>query len=217
MTEKTNIEEQKEKLKKINDVFKLIKEKEIKMIDLRFTDLPGQWQHLTIPVSKLNESTFYEGIGFDGSSIRGWKNINESDMLAIPDPGTANVDPFMTTKTLSLICNIYEPETKTIYGMDPRNLAKKAVEYLKSTGIADTVFFGPEAEFFILDHVAYNINEYSSWYRIDSTEGFWNTGSEKELNLGHKIRLKEGYFPVPPSDSCLSLYSETTAAECIRT
>jgi len=207
MSEKANIEEEKEKLKKINDVFKLVKEKEIRMIDLRFTDLPGQWQHLSIPVNKLSESTFYEGIGFDGSSIRGWKNINDSDMLAVPDPSTANVDPFMTTKTLSMICNVYEPESKKIYDFDPRNIAKKTVEYLKSTGIADTAFFGPEAEFFILDHVAYNINEYSSWYRIDSTEGFWNTGSEKEQNLGHKIRIKEGYSPVPPSDSTNDLRS----------
>ncbi|MBK6506486.1 MAG: type I glutamate--ammonia ligase [Ignavibacteria bacterium] len=201
MTDRTTIEEQKERLKKISDVFKLAKEKEVKMIDLRFTDLPGQWMHLTIPISKLSESTFYEGIGFDGSSIRGWKSINESDMLAIPDPSTANIDPFMPAKTLSMICDIYEPESRKIYDFDPRNIARKAIEYLKSTGIADTAYFGPEAEFFILDHVAYNINEYSSWYRVDSTEGFWNTGSENEMNLGHKIRLKEGYVPVPPSDS----------------
>ncbi|MCB0727322.1 MAG: type I glutamate--ammonia ligase [Ignavibacteriae bacterium] len=207
MSEKTTIEEQKEKLKLINDVFKLIKEKEVKMIDLRFTDLPGSWQHLSIPVNKLSESTFYEGIGFDGSSIRGWKNINESDMLALPDPSTANIDPFMATKTMNMICNIYEPESKNNYANDPRNICRKAVEYLRSTGIADTAFFGPEAEFFVLDHVAYNINEYSSWYRIDSTEGFWNTGSEKEMNLGHKIRLKEGYSPVPPSDSTNDLRS----------
>lgn len=201
MTDRTTIEEQKERLKKISDVFKLAKEKEVKMIDLRFTDLPGQWMHLTIPISKLSESTFYEGIGFDGSSIRGWKSINESDMLAIPDPATANIDPFMPAKTLSMICDIYEPESRKIYDFDPRNIARKAIEYLKSTGIADTAYFGPEAEFFILDHVAYNINEYSSWYRVDSVEGFWNTGSEHEMNLGHKIRLKEGYVPVPPSDS----------------
>ncbi len=201
MTERTSIEEQKEKLKRINDVFKLIKEKEVKMIDLRFTDLPGQWMHLTIPASKLSESTFYVGIGFAGSSIRGWSAINLSDMLAIPDPASANIDPFMPAKTLSMICDIYEPESKQIYDFDPRNIARKAIDYLKSTGIADTAYFGPEAEFFILDHVAYNINEYSSWYRVDSTEGFWNTGSENEMNLGHKIRLKEGYVPVPPSDS----------------
>ncbi|MBI5402134.1 MAG: type I glutamate--ammonia ligase [Ignavibacteriae bacterium] len=198
---KNPIEEQKEKLKKINDVFKLIKEKEIKMIDLRFTDLPGQWQHFSAPVSNLKQEHFYEGFGFDGSSIRGWKAINESDMLAIPDPSTAHIDPFMKTKTLSMLCDIMDPQTKQYYDHDPRVIAKKAIDYLHSTGLADTAYYGPEAEFFILDHVAYNINEYSSWYRIDSREGFWNTGSENEANLGHKIRIKEGYFPVPPSDS----------------
>jgi glutamine synthetase len=198
---KNPIEEQKEKLKKVNDVFKLIREKEIKMIDLRFTDLPGQWQHFSIPVNKLSEGSFYEGFGFDGSSIRGWREINESDMLAIPDPSTAIVDPFIKTKTLNMICDIMDPITKEYYDHDPRLIAKRANDYLISTGIADVANFGPEAEFFILDHVAYNINEYSSWYRIDSREGFWNTGSELEANLGHKIRIKEGYFPVPPADS----------------
>ncbi|HEX2786979.1 MAG TPA: type I glutamate--ammonia ligase [Ignavibacteria bacterium] len=196
-----NKEEQKEKLKKINDVFKLAKEKEVKMVDLRFTDMVGQWQHFSVPLSKLTEDVFYEGFGFDGSSIRGWKAINESDMLAIPDPATANIDPFITTKSMSLICDIYDPITMQPYDHDPRYVAKKALDYLYKLGIADTVYFGPEAEFFILDHVAYNVNEYSSWFRLDSVEGFWNTGSEHEANLGHKIRLKEGYFPVPPSDS----------------
>jgi glutamine synthetase len=196
-----NKDEQREKLKKINDVFKLAKEKEVKMVDLRFTDMIGQWQHFSVPLSRLTEDVFYEGFGFDGSSIRGWKAINESDMLAIPDPSTANIDPFITTKSMSLICDIYDPMTMQPYDHDPRYIAKKALEYLSQTGIADGVFFGPEAEFFILDHVAYNVNEYSSWFRIDSVEGFWNTGSEHEVNLGHKIRLKEGYFPVPPSDS----------------
>jgi len=199
--EKNPIDEQKEKLKKINDVFKLIKEKEIKMIDLRFTDLPGQWQHFSAPVSNLKQDHFYEGFGFDGSSIRGWKPINESDMLAIPDPSTAQIDPFMKTKTLMMLCDIIDPVTKEYYDHDPRIIAKRAIKYLESTGLADVAYYGPEAEFFILDHVAYNINEYSSWYRIDSREGFWNTGSEQEANLGHKIRVKEGYFPVPPSDS----------------
>lgn len=198
---KNPIEEQKEKLKRINDVFKLIREKEIKMIDLRFTDLPGQWQHFSIPSANLNEESFYEGIGFDGSSIRGWKEINESDMLAVPDPSTAIIDPFIKSKTLNMLCDVMDPITKEYYNRDPRVIAKRANEYLLSTGIADIAYFGPEAEFFILDHVAYNINEYSGWYRIDSREGFWNTGSEQEANLGHKIRIKEGYFPVPPADS----------------
>ncbi|MDD5363336.1 MAG: type I glutamate--ammonia ligase [Ignavibacteria bacterium] len=201
MANKISIEDQKEKLKRIHDVFKLIKDKEIKMIDFRFTDLPGQWQHFSIPVDKLEEECFYEGLGFDGSSIRGWKSINESDMLVVPDASTAKVDPFIKHKSLSLICDIVDPLTKQSYERDPRFIARKAMEFMQSTGIADTAFFGPEAEFFILDHVAYNINEYSSWYRIDSREGFWNTGSETEANLGHKIKVKEGYFPVPPSDS----------------
>lgn len=185
----------------IKNVFAMIKKHDVKMIDVRFTDLPGQWQHFSIPVSKFSEKSFEEGLGFDGSSIRGWQSINESDMLAFPDPTTANIDPFIKTKSLSMICDIYDPITKQPYSRDPRHIARKAVDYLRSTKIAEMAYFGPEAEFFILDHVAYNVNEYSSWYKIDSREGFWNTGSELEANLGHKIRLKEGYFPVPPADS----------------
>lgn len=185
----------------IRNVFNLIKKHDVKMIDFRFADMPGQWQHFSIPVNQLDESAFTEGIGFDGSSIRGWQSIHESDMLVKPDPETANIDPFMKVKNLSMICDIYDPITKEQYPRDPRFIAKKAEKYLRSTKIAENAYFGPEAEFFILDHVAYNINEYSSWYKVDSREGFWNTGSEEEANLGHKIRAKEGYFPVPPADS----------------
>lgn len=185
----------------IRNVFNLIKKNSVKMIDFRFTDLPGQWQHFSIPVQAFDVSAFDEGIGFDGSSIRGWQSINESDMLILPDPSTAVIDPFIKMKSLSMICDIVDPITKQNYSRDPRFIAKKAVEYLRSTKIAENIYFGPEAEFFILDHVAYNINEYSSWYKVDSREGFWNTGSELEANLGHKIRNKEGYFPVPPADS----------------
>jgi glutamine synthetase len=185
----------------IRNVFNLIKKHDVKMIDFRFADMPGQWQHFSIPVNQLDESAFTEGIGFDGSSIRGWQSIHESDMLVKPDPETANIDPFMKVKNLSMICDIYDPITKEQYPRDPRFIAKKAEKYLRSTKIAENAYFGPEAEFFILDHVAYNINEYSSWYKVDSREGFWNTGSEEEANLGHKIRPKEGYFPVPPADS----------------
>jgi len=185
----------------VKNVFALIKKNDVKMIDFRFTDLPGQWQHFSIPVSQFEEKIFEEGIGFDGSSIRGWQSINESDMLIVPDPATARVDPFIKTKSLSLICDISDPITKSPYSRDPRFVVKKAEEFLKKSKIADNAYFGPEAEFFILDHVAYNVNEYSSWYKIDSREGFWNTGSELEANLGHKIRQKEGYFPVPPADS----------------
>jgi glutamine synthetase len=185
----------------IKNVFDMIKKNDVKMIDLRFTDLPGQWQHFSVPASQFEESAFSEGLGFDGSSIRGWQSINESDMLVFPDPETAAIDPFIKFKSLSMICDIKDPDTLDNYSRDPRWIAKKAVEFLQTTKIAQNVYFGPEAEFFILDHVAYNVNEYSSWYKIDSIEGFWNTGSEHEANLGHKIRLKEGYFPVPPADS----------------
>lgn len=185
----------------IKRVFDLIKKHDVKMIDFRFTDMPGQWQHFSIPVNQFSERTFEEGLGFDGSSIRGWRAINESDMLVLPLPETANVDPYIKFTSLSMICDIVDPLTKEPYARDPRYIAKKATEYMVSSKIADTAYFGPEAEFFILDHVAYNVNEYSSWYKIDSREGFWNTGSELEANLGHKLRLKEGYFPVPPADS----------------
>ncbi|MGB9697184.1 MAG: type I glutamate--ammonia ligase [Ignavibacteria bacterium] len=205
---KSSVEEQRDKLKRINDVFKLIKDKEVKMVDLRFTDLPGQWQHFSIPAANLKEEHFYEGLGFDGSSIRGWKPINESDMLAIPDPSTAQIDPFIKERSLILICDVMDPISKEYYDNDPRFVARKAAQFLQSSNLADKAIFGPEAEFFILDHVAYNINEYSSWFRIDSREGFWNTGSELEANLGHKIRIKEGYFPVPPSDSTNDLRNQ---------
>lgn len=185
----------------IKNVMAMIKKHGVKMIDFRFTDMPGQWQHFSVPVSQFDESAFEEGLGFDGSSIRGWQSINESDMLVMPDPETANIDPFIQAKSLSLICDIVDPISKEPYSRDPRYIARKAIAYLEKSKIADTAFFGPEAEFFILDHVAYNVNEYSSWYKVDSREGFWNTGTELEINLGHKIRQKEGYFPVPPADS----------------
>jgi glutamine synthetase len=185
----------------VKNVMSMLKKHDVKMIDFRFTDMPGQWQHFSIPAVTFEEKMFEEGLGFDGSSIRGWRSINESDMLIFPDPATANIDPFMQTKNLSMICDIYSPMTMQPYDRDPRYIAKKAEAYLRSTKIADTIYCGPEAEFFILDHVAYNVNEYSSWYKVDSREGFWNTGTELEANLGHKIRQKEGYFPVPPADS----------------
>jgi glutamine synthetase len=185
----------------VKNVMAMIKKHNVKMIDFRFTDLPGQWQHFSIPTNQFDEKIFQEGLGFDGSSIRGWQSINESDMLIMPDAATANIDPFIQMKSLSMICDITDPITKEPYSRDPRYIAKKAIAFLEKSKIADTAYFGPEAEFFILDHVAYNVNEYSSWYKVDSREGFWNTGSELEVNLGHKIRQKEGYFPVPPADS----------------
>jgi glutamine synthetase len=185
-------------MSKIN---KIIKDNNIEMVDLKFIDLPGQWQHFSVPIDQLEEDSFVNGFGFDGSSIRGWKSINESDMLVIPDPDTAIVDPFIQTKTISFICNIYDPITKEPYLRCPRNIAKKAEAYLKSTGIADTVFFGPEAEFFIFDDIRYEQSFNKGYYYIDSVEGEWNTGREESPNLGYKPRFKEGYFPVPPCDS----------------
>ncbi|MGA9406456.1 MAG: type I glutamate--ammonia ligase [Bacteroidota bacterium] len=180
------------------------------MVDFKFIDFPGQWQHFTVPVHELSEETFESGLGFDGSSIRGWKSIHESDMLIVPDAATVIIDPFCDIPTLSLVCNVFDPLTKQKYDRDPRNIAQKADAYLKQTGIADTAYFGPEAEFFILDDVRYDSNEYSSYYFLDSSEGKWNSGRAENPNLGYKIRHKEGYFPVPPADSIMNLRNEMT-------
>jgi glutamine synthetase len=179
-----------------------------KMLDLKFMDFPGMWQHFSVPIHQLSEDSFEEGFGFDGSSIRGWQAIHTSDMLVIPDPNTAVMDPIMEVSTLSLICNIVDPITKERYTRDPRNIAQKAEAYLKSTGIADQAFFGPEAEFFIFDDIRYDSKESCAYYFIDSIEGQWNTGAEEMPNLGYKPRYKEGYFPVPPTDSLQDLRTE---------
>ncbi len=184
------------------------KENNAKMVDLKFIDFPGVWQHFTIPMSELDESSFEDGYGFDGSSIRGWQAIHASDMLVMPDPATAMMDPFMQVPTLSLICNIMDPITKEKYTRDPRNVAQKAEEYLKSTGIGDKVFFGPEAEFFIFDDVRFDQSQQHGFYYVDSKEGRWNTGRDENPNLGYKPRYKEGYFPVPPTDSFQDIRSE---------
>ncbi len=191
-------------------VLELIKKEGIVQIDLRFMDFPGMWQHCTYPVSEFkDESPFEEGLGFDGSSIRGWQGINESDMLLMPDPSTAVVDPFAKYPTLIMIADIKDPITLQDYTRDPRHIAKKAVNFLKSTGIGDTVYFGPELEFFIFDDVRYGQNAKEGYYYIDSDEGVWNTGRiEEGGNKGYKIRHKEGYFPVPPSDSLQDIRSE---------
>jgi len=167
--------------KKVVDI---IKENKIVMIDLRFMDFPGVWQHFSVPTSEFNESSFEEGFGFDGSSIRGWQPINASDMLVIPDPSTAMIDPILEHPTLVLICDIVDPITKEKYSRDPRNIAQKAENYLKSTQIADTSYFGPEAEFFILDDVRFDQNEHQGFYYLDSSEGRWNSGKEENPNLG---------------------------------
>jgi len=190
------------------EIVKFAKDQGARMVDLKFMDYPGMWQHFTVPIAQLEEGSFEDGFGFDGSSIRGWQAIHASDMLVIPDPTTAVMDPFTETPTLSLICNIVDPITKEKYTRDPRNIAQKAEAYLKSTGIADTAYFGPEAEFFIFDDIRYDCSQNYAYYYIDSVEGQWNTGKEERPNLGYKARYKEGYFPVPPTDSMADIRTE---------
>lgn len=198
------------------EVLALCRERDVKAIDFRFMDFPGVWQHFTIPVGKLDEAVFEEGLGFDGSSIRGWQTINESDMLLVPEPDTAVLDPFTVLPTLAMICNVQDPITREDYTRDPRNVARKAVNYLKSTGIADTVYIGPEAEFFIFDDVRFDQNASQGFYSIDSVEAEWNRGANEGPNLGHKLRHKEGYFPCPPADQGMDLRNEMmqTMIEC---
>ncbi|MFB2936332.1 type I glutamate--ammonia ligase [Aerosakkonemataceae cyanobacterium BLCC-F154] len=193
-----------------------VKEKNIQIIDLKFIDMPGIWQHLSMYHDQIDESSFSEGVAFDGSSIRGWKAINESDMAMVLDPTTAWIDPFMKEPTLSVICSIIEPRTGQPYSRDPRTIAQKAVDYLISTGIGDTVFIGPEAEFFIFDDVRFDQNEHEGYYYVDSVEGRWNTGKNEGPNLGYKPRYKEGYFPVSPTDTSQDMRTEMllTMAEC---
>jgi glutamine synthetase len=193
------------------EVLKFIKEKNAKFVDFKFMDFIGTWQHFTVPVGELEESSFEDGFGFDGSSIRGWQAINESDMLLLPDPETCFLDPFYTITTISLTCTILDPITKEPYSRDPRSIALKAESYLKSTGIADTAFFGPEAEFFCFDNVQYGGNAHSAFYSVDSSEGTWNTGRDEGPNLGHKPRHKEGYFPCPPSDELANFRQDIVA------
>lgn len=195
------------------EVLALCKEANVQVVDFKFMDFPGVWQHLSVPVGKLEESSFEEGFGFDGSSIRGWQAINESDMIMMPDPCTALIDPFCEATTLSLICNILDPMTKEKYTRDPRNVALKCEAYLKSTGMADTAYIGPEAEFFIFDDVRFDQSYNYGFYYLDSEEGRWNSGRDYRTefgtpNLGNKPRFKEGYFPVPPTDHQMDLRSE---------
>jgi glutamine synthetase len=191
-----------------SEVLSLVKEKNIKVVDIRFMDFPGVWQHFSVPIAELDASSFEDGYGFDGSSIRGWQPINASDMLVIPDARTAKIDPFFEVPTLVLIGNIVDPVTREPYSRDPRNIAQKAEVYLKSTGIGDTVYIGPEAEFFIFDNVQFESGRNISYYEVDSIEGIWNTGRDEGPNLGYKPRLKEAYFPVPPMDKFQDLRTE---------
>jgi len=197
-----------DKMKTAKEVIDLIKTRGIRIVDFRFMDFPGLWQHFSVPVSEISEDIFEEGLGFDGSSIRGWQAINESDMIVKPVPGTAFIDPFAEHPTLVMICNICDPITGEDYSRDPRNIARKAEKYLAATGIGDTAFFGPEAEFFIFDDVRFDQNEHEGYYFLDSVEGRWNSGRVEEPNLGYKPRYKEGYFPVAPTDSQQDLRSE---------
>lgn len=183
------------------EVLAWAKAQHVRMVDLKFTDLPGAWQHFTIPVEELTEEAFAEGLGFDGSSIRGFKAINESDMLLIPDADSAVLDPFTEVPTLSLVCDVSDPLDGEVYGRDPRAVAKRAEAYLKSTGIADVSYWGPEAEFFILDNVRFDQNQHYGYYYIDSDEGIWNSGKDAPNNHGYRPRNKEGYFPVAPVDT----------------
>jgi len=192
----------------IDKVFSFIKTNKIQFVDFKFMDFPGQWQHFTVPISQFSVDSFENGYGFDGSSLRGWKRINESDMLIIPDPETMFFDPFIAAPTLSLICDVFEPATREKYSRCPRNIAQKADAFLKSTGLADMAYFGPEAEFFIFDDVQFDSSPNSAFYHLDSIEGKWNSGRDEGPNLGYKPRYKEGYFPVPPTDSLMDLRNE---------
>ncbi|NLQ04493.1 type I glutamate--ammonia ligase [Cylindrospermopsis raciborskii] len=204
------------------EVLKMIRDQNIQMIDLKFIDTPGTWQHLTVYHNQIDESSFTSGVPFDGSSIRGWKGIEESDMTMVLDASTAWIDPFMKEPTLSIICSIKEPRTGEWYNRCPRVIAQKAIDYLGTTGIGDTAFFGPEAEFFIFDDVRYDQTANEGYYHVDSVEGRWNTGRKGKNgeadgpNLGYKTRFKEGYFPVPPTDTFHDMRTEMllTMAKC---
>ena len=189
-----------------NDVLKQIKDNDVKFVDLRFTDPKGKLQHVTLDIAIVDEDLFSEGTMFDGSSIGGWKAINESDMVLMPDPETAHMDPFFAQSTMSIYCDILDPISGESYNRDPRSTAKKAEAYLQQSGIGDTAFFGPEAEFFIFDDVRYKADPYNTGFKLDSTELPSNDDTEYETgNLGHRPRVKGGYFPVPPVDSCQDL------------
>ncbi len=192
----------------LKEVIEFCHQKGIKVIDLRFSDLLGKWHHFSIPTRELTEKVFEEGLGFDGSSIKCWVPIHMSDLVAVPLAETAMIDPFLEASTLILLCEIMEPQPRRHYSRDPRHIALKAEAYLKSTGIADTSYFGPEAEFFIFDSIRFDQQPHHAYYFIESSEGKWNTGQDERPNLGYKIAFKEGYFPVPPNDTLQDVRSE---------
>ena len=189
------------------EVLELAKKHKAVMVDLKFVDFPGTWQHFTIPIEELTDNVFTEGSGFDGSSIRGWQAINNSDMMVVPDPTTAVMDPFTSAPTISMVCNVVDPITRENYSRDPRHVSQKAEKYLKSTKIGDVSYWGPEAEFFIFDSARYDQTSNSAYYYIDSDEGIWNSGKDG-TNLGNKPRHKEGYFPVAPMDTQQDIRTE---------
>src|ERR1700719_1065116 len=197
------------------EVLEFAKKKEVRQLDLRFADIPALQHHVSYPITELSEDSFQDGFGMDGSSIRGWAAINESDMLLIPDPSTAFIDPFYEIKTLVMVCDVIDPITRQNYNRDPRWISRKAELYLKNSGVGDTAYFGAEAEFFIFDNIRFDQNQHSGFYFIDAEEGRWNSGREKD-NLGYRPRYKEGYFPVPPTDHYQDLRAEMvqTMIEC---
>ncbi|MFT4190165.1 MAG: type I glutamate--ammonia ligase [Comamonas sp.] len=195
--------------KTVADVMKLVKENEVKFVDFRFTDTRGKEQHVTVPISHFDEDKFTSGHAFDGSSIAGWKGIEASDMLLLPDPNTANIDPFFQETTLILTCDVLEPSDGKAYDRDPRSIAKRAEAYLKSSGLGDTAYFGPEPEFFVFDNVQWNADASGAFFKIEEYEAPWNTGAKlEEGNKGHRPTTKGGYFPVPPVDSTQDLRAE---------
>lgn len=199
------------------EVLKMIQDQDIKIVDLKFIDMPGIWQHCSFYRDLIDEDAFTDGVAFDGSSIRGWKAINESDMMMVPDPKTAWIDPFMEEPTLSMICSIKEPRSGEWYSRDPRTIAQKAIDYLASTGIGDVAFFGPEAEFFVFEDVRFDQTENKGFYYVDSVEGRWNSGKEEPGgNLAYKPGYKQGYFPVSPTDTLQDMRTEMLLimAEC---
>ena len=198
------------------EVLALIRQREVTTVDLRFMDFPGVWQHFAIPADSLEEETFEEGIGFDGSSVVGWRAINEADLLVVPQPETALIDPFTKRPTLTMICNIQDPITQQDYTRDPRNIARKAASYMRSTGVADAVTLAPELEFFVFDDVRFDQNGHEAFYHVDSAEGAWNRGRAESPNLGYKAGSGLGYFPCPPTDSLVDLRTEMAQvmAEC---
>ena len=195
--------------KTVADVMNMVKENEVKFVDFRFTDTRGKWQHITAPVSQFDESKFEDGQAFDGSSIAGWKGIEASDMLLIPDPNSAIIDPFFEEVTLVLICDVIEPTDGKAYERDPRSIAKRAETYLKQSGLGDTAYFGPEPEFFLFDEVRWSTEPNNTFYAIDEAEAPWNSGTKMDGgNKGHRNRVKGGYFPVPPVDSMQDMRAE---------